>query len=174
MVNWKDLEEYVNWGIILMYGGAICLGHALESSGGVKWIADLVFEYPESWTLFVNQTFGLNLSTSFMFAVVASFIALVLSELISNVAVVAILLPVGIGLAQSFGINPVVMAYVIAIPAGLATMFAISTPAMALAHSSGYLRVKDLMIPGLVMNFTAWLIFVLVMAFYWPMIGIQL
>ena len=41
LVRWKDIEEYVNWGIILMYGGAIILGTALDSSGAAKWIVEL-------------------------------------------------------------------------------------------------------------------------------------
>ncbi|MBE9531281.1 MAG: DASS family sodium-coupled anion symporter, partial [Proteobacteria bacterium] len=40
LVRWKDIEEYVNWGIILMYGGAITLGTALERSGAAEWVAN--------------------------------------------------------------------------------------------------------------------------------------
>ncbi|MBI5682908.1 MAG: DASS family sodium-coupled anion symporter, partial [Deltaproteobacteria bacterium] len=42
LVAWKDIEEYVNWGIILMYGGAITLGAAMEKSGAAAWLANTV------------------------------------------------------------------------------------------------------------------------------------
>src|SRR5262245_35163795 len=39
VVQWRDVEGYVNWGLILMYGGAICLGSALNKSGAAAWVA---------------------------------------------------------------------------------------------------------------------------------------
>ena len=41
VLEWKSVEEYVNWGVILMYGGAIALAAALHESGGARWIAHL-------------------------------------------------------------------------------------------------------------------------------------
>jgi sodium-dependent dicarboxylate transporter 2/3/5 len=40
VVSWKKIEEYVNWGIILMYGGSIALASALEKTGAALWIVD--------------------------------------------------------------------------------------------------------------------------------------
>jgi sodium-dependent dicarboxylate transporter 2/3/5 len=39
VVTWREIEGYVNWGVILMYGGAICLGAAMNKSGAANWIA---------------------------------------------------------------------------------------------------------------------------------------
>ena len=91
----------------------------------------------------------------------------------SNSAVVAVLLPVAIGMAHSYNLDPRLMVYVIALPAGLAFLLPISTPAVALAYSSGYLRIRDVLLPGLLMNVIAWLLFVLVMKFWWPYLGIN-
>ena len=38
VVSWQKIEEYVNWGIILMYGGTIALASALEKTGAAVWI----------------------------------------------------------------------------------------------------------------------------------------
>jgi len=172
VVTWSDVEGYVNWGIILMYGGAICLGRALDSSGAMLWIVHHITSYPALIAETLSQFFPFDVTPALVLIILLSFISLLLSELISNVAVVAILLPVSLGLASSYGMDPTLMAYVVAVPAGIASVLAISTPPMALAYSSGYLKTRDLILPGIVMNLLAWFLFVLLMIFWWPVIGI--
>ena len=91
LVRWKDIEEYVNWGIILMYGGAIILGSALDKSGAAGWLAE--------------KTLGEWVSSPFAAVAAFSLLAIVLTEGMSNAAVIAMLLPVGIGLSERFSID---------------------------------------------------------------------
>jgi sodium-dependent dicarboxylate transporter 2/3/5 len=158
LVRWKDIEEYVNWGIILMYGGAIILGKALGESGAAEWMAD--------------RTIGAWATSPWAVIALLSLTTLLLTEGISNAAVIAILMPVGIGMAGRFGLNPVTVTFAIAVPAGLAFALPMSTPANAIAVSSGYVRVLDMVKAGLFMGITAWIVFNLVARFYWPVIGL--
>jgi sodium-dependent dicarboxylate transporter 2/3/5 len=41
VMDWKTVEDYVNWGVILMYGGAIALGSALVSTGAAEWLTGI-------------------------------------------------------------------------------------------------------------------------------------
>lgn len=157
LVRWKDIEEYVNWGIILMYGGAIVLGTALDKSGAASWL--------------VNGAVGRWASAPWTVFAVFSLLSIVLTEAMSNAAVIAILLPVSIGLAQKLSMDPAIVTYAIAVPAGLAFMFPMSTPANAIAVSSNYLTVRDMARGGVIMCVTAWVVFNLVAALYWPLIG---
>lgn len=174
VVTWKVVEEYVNWGIILMYGGAICLGRALDSSGAVLWIAKNTMSFPQGAASFLSDVLHFSISPNFMLIAFLSLMALILSELVSNVAVVAILLPVSIGLAKTYQLDPIVMVYAIGLPAGVSSLFPISTPPMALAYSSGYLKMNDLVKAGLAMNIIAWALFLVIVAFWWPVIGIKI
>ena len=158
LVRWKDIEEYVNWGIILMYGGAIIMGTALEKSGAAMWIA--------------QSTIGGWVKEPWLAVAILSLLALLFTEGISNAAVIAILLPVGIGLTGGFNIDPVLVTYAIAVPAGLAFTLPLSTPANAIAVSSTYLTVRDMAKAGVIMSITSWLVFNLVARFYWPLIGL--
>jgi sodium-dependent dicarboxylate transporter 2/3/5 len=158
LVRWKDIEEYVNWGIILMYGGAIVLGTALERSGAVAWIAE--------------RTIGEWVTSPWTVVALFSLLTLLFTEGISNAAVIAILLPVAIGFAGKFSMDPTVIAYVIAVPAGLAFSLPLSTPANAIAVSSNYISVKDMVRAGVKMSLTAWIVFNLVARFYWPLVGL--
>ncbi|MEK6532048.1 MAG: DASS family sodium-coupled anion symporter [Deltaproteobacteria bacterium] len=158
LVRWKDIEEYVNWGIILMYGGAIVLGAALDKSGAAGW---LVGKALGSWAHGPIAVFA-----------VFSFLAIFLTEAMSNAAVIAVLLPVGLGLTGNLSMSPAFITYSIAVPAGLAFMFPMSTPANAIAVSSNYITVKDMAKGGFVMCLIAWVVFNLLAAFYWPLIGL--
>ncbi|MBI5874740.1 MAG: anion permease, partial [Deltaproteobacteria bacterium] len=66
------------------------------------------------------------------------------------------------------------IAYAIAVPAGLAFCFPMSTPANAIAVSSGYITTRDMAKAGIAMMVIAWLVFNLTARFYWPMIGIRI
>jgi sodium-dependent dicarboxylate transporter 2/3/5 len=157
LVRWKDIEEYVNWGIILMYGGAIILGTALERSGAASWLA--------------NITIGEWVTQPWTVVAFFSFFALLFTEGISNAAVIAILLPVGIGFSGRFSMDPTIIAYAIAVPAGLAFSLPLSSPANAIAVSSNFITVRDMARAGVIMSFTAWIVFNLMARFYWPIIG---
>ncbi|OGP15194.1 MAG: anion transporter [Deltaproteobacteria bacterium GWA2_55_10] len=157
LVKWKDIEEYVNWGIILMYGGAIVLGAALDKSGAAKWI--------------VNETVGQWAGHPWTVFAIFSLLAILMTEAMSNAAVIAVLLPVSIGLARSLSMDPSIVTFAIAVPAGLAFMFPMSTPANAIAVSSNYVTVSDMIKGGAIMTVLAWIVFNLVAAFWWPLIG---
>ena len=157
LVRWKDIEEYVNWGIILMYGGAIILGTALDRSGAATWI--------------VEKALGDWADTPWAALAIFSLLAIMLTEAMSNTAVIAILLPVSVGMAGKLSLSPSLLTYSIMVPAGLAFMFPMSTPANAIAVSSNYITVKEMSRGGLIMCVIAWVVFNLVAAFWWPLIG---
>jgi sodium-dependent dicarboxylate transporter 2/3/5 len=156
LLTWHEVEEYVNWGIVLMYGGAIALGAALERTGAARFLA--------------GATLG-RLDSALLTLAVLALAAELLGELLSHSAVVAALVPVGLGLAHSFGLDPRAVTLVVAIPAGLTFILPVGTPANALAYSGGYLRTRELLVPGALMILAAWLGLNLMIHFYWPWIG---
>lgn len=159
VVRWKDVEEYVNWGIILMYGGAITLGSALEKSGAAQWV--------------VKTTIGKWHMEPVTLIALLSLFSLLLTEGMSNSAVIAVLMPLAVGLAREFQIDPKAITYSIAVPAGFAFALPMATPANAIAVSSGYLRVSDMVRAGILMSLSAWVIFNIMVWIYWPLIGIK-
>jgi sodium-dependent dicarboxylate transporter 2/3/5 len=160
LLAWRDIEQYVNWGVLLMYGGAIALGSALNRSGAAGWIASIT----------VSRWAG---SPVAVIALISAF-GVVLTEAMSHSAVVALLMPVALGIATQFGIDPRVMAPAVALPSGLAFTLPVGTPGNAIAYSSGYLRLRDMLVPGSIMVVIAWATFNLVAIYYWPLIGVTL
>jgi len=160
VVTWQKIEEYVNWGIILMYGGAIALASALEKSGAALWLADKAM-----------TTFTLS---PFQIVAAISLLAILLTECISNAAVIAILMPIGLSLATSLGIDPRVMTLAIALPAGLAYCLPMGTPATAIVFGSGHLKSRDMIVPGIVIMGISWLLFLGSAWFAWSLLGLNI
>ena len=140
VILWKEVEEYVNWGVILMYGGAIALGSSLVETGAAQWLA-LHFLTP-----FVKTP----LTSMIAFVV----IAIALTEWISNVATVALLLPIAFGVANTMHFNPVAITVGVTVPAGLAFCFPMGTPPNAIAYSAGRYSIRFSLINGLKLNIT--------------------
>lgn len=159
VVSWKDMESGVEWGIILLYGGAIGISTILERTGAGHWLASryLLPYIHSSWALV--GTFG--------------GLTIVLTEAISNSAVVAILVPIGMTMAAEFHMDPKVVAYTVGAASGLAFGWPMSTPALALAYSTRYLKIRDVVGPAFVMSVVSWVLLMLTAAFWWPLVGIQ-
>lgn len=160
VVSWEKIEEYVNWGIILMYGGSIALASALEKTGAALWI--------------VKKGLGIVSPEPFVVIAVISLVAIILTECISHAAVVAILMPIGLGLAQGLAIDPKIMTLAIALPAGLAYCLPMGTPATAIVYGSGHLSSREIIIPGALIMTISWLLFLASVRLVWPLIGLDL
>lgn len=160
VVSWQKIEEYVNWGIVLMYGGSIALASALQQSGAALWL--------------VRKGLAAFTPSPFALVAVVSLVAMLLTECISHAAVVAILMPIGLGLAKGLGIDPRVLTLAIALPAGLAYCLPMGTPATAIVYGSGYLKSRDIVIPGAAIMALSWLLFLATAWLVWPLLGLTI
>lgn len=160
LLKWKDVEEYVNWGVLLMYGGAIALGSALDKSKAAEWATNT----------FLMEWFSSPVAA----IVILSFLSIVLTEFMSNAAVIAFLMPIGLSVASQMGIDPKVMTLAIAVPSGLGAMLPMGTPASAIAYSSGFLKVRDMALPGFLIDLLTWMVFVIFSIYYWPLLGLKM
>ncbi len=156
IAKWVDIIDYVNWGIIIMYGGAIALGKALAETDAIDWLT--------------AQILGSSLITPFLLIMVLAALSKIVTELISNAAAVVILVPISFGFVNTLNFPPELMVLVVTIPAGLAFCLPVGTPPNAIAYSSGYFSIKDILKPGLVISVLSWIVFLLFVKFYWPLI----
>lgn len=159
LINWKLVEPHINWAIILMYGGAICLGEVMATSGAALWLSQSIFSGTvQSPTLFLISIAVLSLLfTTFM----------------SNSAVIAILLPPAISMCDAYGISPALATLTVILPSNFAFILPIATPASALAYSARYFSLGEMVRAGTVLSLVGmgWYLFVLY--YYWPMIGFK-
>lgn len=155
LTSWKEVEEDVNWGIILMYGGAIALGSTLSETGVSDWIMTI--------------TGGLITSSVAFLVIIATF-SIFFTETMSNSAVVAFMMPMAIATAIALNASPEILALSITIPSGFAFMLPMSTPAVAMTLSTGYVEMKDTIKNGIILNITGLALTFMAIIFYWPII----
>jgi sodium-dependent dicarboxylate transporter 2/3/5 len=158
-ITWHDVEKYVNWGVILMYGGAIALAKALEITGAAGWLVT---------SFLAPYHFG-----PFALLAIIALISITLTEAMSNAAVVALVLPIAFELLDTgTGLSPIAAVFAVAVPAGLAFTLPIGTPPNAIAYSARYHRLRDSIRVGVLLNVIALLTFLFIARFYWPHLGI--
>jgi sodium-dependent dicarboxylate transporter 2/3/5 len=133
-ISWRDVEERVPWGLILLYGGAITLGIGMEQTGAGAWLAQILL-----------QGVGQNI---LLLVFVVILVTILLTNVMSNIGAVAILLPFGFALSSQLSLNPVFTSMLIALSGGLAFMLLIATPGNAITYSSGYFSTRDLLKGG--------------------------
>ncbi|PTV94094.1 sodium-dependent dicarboxylate transporter 2/3/5 [Halanaerobium saccharolyticum] len=160
VVGWQEVEAYVNWGVILMYGGAVVVASSLVETGVTDWMADRFFSQLEL--------------APFLFIVLLAIFTSILTEGVSNVASVAVILPVAFSAAEAYSLNPVLLTLSVALSGGLAFLLPMGTPPNAIAFSSGYYQIKDALKWGMLLKVIGWLIYILVARFYWPLIGLEI
>ncbi len=154
VISWREIEEDVNWGIIIMYGSAMALGASLEITGLTGVLASALLE-------------RLHLLPG-LFLLGLAFLSLVLTEAVSNVATVAILMPLGLALAQPLGVPGKTVALAVAYPAGLAFLLPISTPALAIATGGNLLFPRQILLSGIAMKLVSFLVVGLLAYLWWP------
>ncbi len=156
VADWQEVEEDVNWGVFLMYGSAIALASALKATGAAAFLAGAIFQ---------------GVGSPFLALAGVVFLALFLTEAMSNAAAVAVLMPVALAVAATYGLGPEATTLAVAVPAGLAFLLPVSTPAIAIVVGSGYVRPMEAFRHGLVLKGLGFVFFLLVAFFYWPRVG---
>ena len=155
-VNWKQLENGIRWGVLLLLGGGLSLGRGLTESGAADWLAGLLTSSMGDLPLFV-----------LLLALV--FIAVFATELISNTAVTAKLAPILMGVALQLGLQAESLVVPVAIATSMAFMLPVATPPNALVHASGHVAQRDMMRAGLRLNLVA--IVVITLLFHFGLAG---
>ncbi len=152
IISWEEAHQGINWSAIFMYGGALTLGTVFSKTDAVDFIIR---------KLELSQ---LNFVT---FIFIISTLALILTEFVSNAAVVALLLPVSLKIGVSLNFEPKIIAVSIALMSGLAFMLPIGTPSHLVCYSTNYYKIKDSIKAGLVMNLAAILGLFLCIKIFW-------
>jgi sodium-dependent dicarboxylate transporter 2/3/5 len=158
VVHWRQIQKEMEWGVILMYGGAIAMSTLLNSTDAGLW--------------FTNTYVTPHLSSPWALVIALSLLTMALTEALSNAAVVAIIVPLGMTIAVQFGLDPKVVIYAVASASSMNYVLPMSTPAVAIAYSSGYLKIREVVVPASIMWVASWVTLMLTARFWWPLIGI--
>ena len=147
LLDWESTTR-LPWGILLLFGGGLCLAQGMETTGIVEWIGDRIKGSSD-----VSLWWLVLLLTAF---------ALFMTEIMSNVALTVIFVPMVFGIAEGFDIEPLHLAIPVTLAASCAFMMPVSTPPNAVVFSSGYIRIGDMVKAGFFLNLISILVLVLI------------
>ncbi len=154
VVHWKDIEKTADWGVLLLFGGGICLSNVLKETGTSLFLANMLSD--------LIAHFGLIL----IIAVIAFFVVF-LTEFASNTASAALLIPVFATVAEAFGLSPVVLSVLIAVAASCAFMLPVATPPNAIVFGSGHIKQSEMLRVGLVLNLVCGVVLTFIAMTFW-------
>jgi sodium-dependent dicarboxylate transporter 2/3/5 len=159
LVNWKDAVN-IPWGIILLFGGGLAIASGFQSTGLATWIGN-------------QMTLLQGIPLIILILILVTSVT-VLSEIASNVATAAMILPILVALAVAIGIHPYVLMVAATIAASCGFMLPVATPPNAVVFGSGYLTIRDMMRAGFWMDIIGIIVITLFMYFLMEKIWVSL
>lgn len=137
-ISWHEAVK-IDWGVVLLYGG----GFALSVLSNTTGLAAAMGTGLARW-LPVTGDLGLLIAVTLL--------AIVVSELTSNTASAAIVVPIAIGIAQAAGADPLQPALGATFGASLGFMLPVSTPCNAIVYGSGCIPLTRMIRYGLLLD----------------------
>ncbi|MDF0709103.1 SLC13 family permease [Flagellimonas okinawensis] len=154
IITWKDTSKLA-WGILVLFGGGLALAQGMSTSGIVDMVAGAIAQ-SEISILFT--------------AALLIFLMLFMTELMSNVALVAVLAPVVAGIAIGLDIPILHLLIPVTIASSCAFMLPMATPPNAIVFASGYVKIPQMARVGVILNLIAVLLLILVFQFAIPLL----
>ena len=139
VASWKEIQERVEWGVLVLFGGGLTLSIVMKDSGASKIMADSIVQFVQTKPLWV------------LCFVMTAFI-IFLTEFTSNTASAALIMPIVISVAQSMNLPSIALAAIIACGASCAFMLPIATPPNAIVFATGNVKQLDMAKVGLILN----------------------
>lgn len=150
-----EIYQAIDWRIIVMILGTLGLGAAMDHSGAAKTIVKGLLTFVGEW------------EKPFIISAVL-LLTIVLTELLSNNAVAALLTPLAIQLGHDLGCDP--RPFIVAVMMGASIGFAIPTGYQThlLVYSAGGYRFSDFFRIGILIDLLCWIIGSLAIPLLWP------
>ena len=158
ILNWKDIEKSMPWGIILLYGGAMTLGKGLQVTGASQWLA--------------NTIVGIIGTNPYVILLILLVITVLMTEIMSHAAAVALMLPIASSMASVTGMSILVMDMAVALAGGFGYALLMGTPGNIMTYSTGYFKQKDIMKTGVLADMIGICAVFLMATVLWPLMGV--
>lgn len=137
LLPWRRALRGMPWGILLLVGAGLVLGAAMDASGLSRAIGDLLPDWRH---------------TSFAMLWAVALLCILASEVGSNTASAAVLLPILLAIGQARGEDPWPLLLAGTLGCSFGFMLPVSTPPNALAYATGRVRAGEMMRLGIVVD----------------------
>ncbi len=155
----SDLED-VPWNIILLFGGAMSLGYCLVQTGAADWLA-------------INAVTMLKTAPAVVFIIGVTFFVLIMTNLIMNVAAIAICLPVALKIAPYLGVGGEVILFGALVAAGMPFLLLVGAAPNAIAYESKQFTSGEFFKAGIPASLLLMVVVSIFVIFIWPVMGME-
>ena len=152
---WEDAIK-IPWGIILLFGGGMALATGFQTTGLAVWLG--------------NQMGLLEEMSLFVLVLIIVAVVNFLTEVTSNLATAAMLMPILAPIALNLEVNPFILMVATTVAASCAFMLPVATPPNAVVFGSGYLKISDMIKSGFWLNIISILFLTLMVYFILPLL----
>jgi anion transporter len=160
IVNWRDYQEKVDWGVVWLYAGAIIFGRTLDSTGAAYWLARSAID--------ALAPLGMDAGLPLMAA--SNGLTAILTNLMADGPAAAAVGPIALNMAGLVHPGTTFLPFM-AMATAMASSFAycliIGTPPNAIVYASGYLEPKDYLRVGLPVWLMANVTLLILTGAYW-------
>lgn len=154
IIHWKDTSKLA-WGILILFGGGLALAKGMSVSGIVDVVANAI----------AASDISILLTASLLIVLM-----LFMTELMSNVALIAVLAPVVAGIAIGLEIPILYLLIPVTMASSCAFMLPMATPPNAIVFASGYIKVHEMARVGVILNLIAVGLLVVLFQFVIPLL----
>jgi len=153
----EDLEN-IPWNIVLLFGGAMSIGFCLWQTGAASWMA-------------IKCIALLQDAPWFIFVLGISIFVLIMTNLIMNVAAIAITLPVALVIAPYLGVAPEVILFSSLTMAGMPFLFLVGAAPNAIAYESKQFSSGEFFVAGIPASILLTIVLGIFVLLIWPLMG---
>jgi len=157
-----DDMKRINYMPVFFVAAAVSMGEVLTSTKGLDLLTNVLFAWMEPLLTNVYSSAVVLYWTAFVYHL---FLA-------SEVSMLATSIPLLMNFAKSHGLDPLTLGMIWTFAAG-GKIFAYQSAVMVIGYSYGYFESRDLFRVGLWLTVIESLILLLLVPYYWPLIGIQ-
>jgi len=152
-----DLEE-IPWNIILLFAGAISIGFCLWETGAAQWLA-------VKWLIIFDT------ANWFIFVMGIAFFVMIMTNIIMNVAAIAISLPVALIIAPYLGVAPEIILFASLVTAGMPFLLLVGAAPNAMAYESEQFTAGEFFLYGIPASMIMMVVLGFAVYILWPLMG---
>jgi sodium-dependent dicarboxylate transporter 2/3/5 len=139
VVRWKEIDKGTDWGVLMLFGGGITLSTIVGQTGASLFMARVFSEWVGGWPL------PMIIGAVILFTIF-------LTELTSNTALAALMVPIFFSISGELGIAPAKIILPLTIAASTGFMMPVGTPPNAIVFATGRIPQREMIRVGFILN----------------------
>lgn len=157
LVDWNYLQQKTQWGVVILYAGAISMGKMLDTTGAASWLAKQL--------LLAASAFGVTEDLPLL--AITTTIAALTTSTMADGPTVAVLGPIFIKAAELANTSPLAIGVAASLGAAFSYLLVIATPANAIVYGTGFLKGLDFLKAGSMLFILSLLCSIIFLAGLW-------